>query len=579
MKVNLRNRATNTHAETARQEAIFVEQATLIANSIHSSVLGTFLGILFMWLIMWSVIDLAALVSWSMVLGIISLIRDGHARWYHKIISTLPRVRRWSYQFAGLAFIAATIWGSTAIFLFPETDPIRQAMMAFVLLVACSVAVSTLSPIRYIIVTFIILILAPLAIRLIVISETYTTTLMGISVAVTIPLLIVNALRMNRVTVSNISLRIDAMTQENKLRDSQQRLTMHLQRTPLAVIEWNTNFEVTEWNEAAHKIFGYSREEALGNNDIDLLVPEHMTERTQKVREQLINNEGGLYSINENITKDGHIILCEWFNTPLVDEEGKVIGIASLAQDVTERVRIDQMKRDFVSVVSHELRTPLTAIRGALGLILGGATGKAPQKMNELIRIADDNTQRLLHIINDILDIDKIESGVIEYAFDNIPVMELVDKAVTNNSGYAQQFDVALKVTDRLDDACINADSNRLMQVLDNLVSNAIKFSPKSETVELSVTRLRENIRIAVSDHGPGIPKDFQDKLFDKFTQADFSNTRGTSGAGLGLNIAKAVIEHHDGHIDFQTEENIGTTFFFDLPEVPYCDHKKQSEA
>ncbi len=577
--VNLLNRTTKKRADSARHDAIFVEQAALIANSIHSSVLGTFLGIVFMLLIMWSVIDITALVSWSIILGIISLIRDGHARWYHKIAPTLPNIRRWGYQFAGLAFIAATVWGSSAIFIFPETDPIRQLMLAFVLGITCAVAVSTLSPIRYIIVTFIILVLAPLAIRLIVVSEIYTLTLMGIIVAVTIPLLVVNALRMNRVTVSNISLRIDAMAQEKKLRDSQQRLTMHLQRTPLAVIEWNTNFEVTEWNEAAHKIFGYSREEALGSNGIDLLVPEHMTDRTRKIREQLIKNEGGLYSINENITKDGHVILCEWFNTPLVDENGEVIGIASLALDVTERIRIDQMKRDFVSIVSHELRTPLTAIRGALGLILGGATGKAPKKMNELIRIADDNTQRLLRIINDILDIDKIESGVIEYVFDNIPVMELVDKAVTNNSGYAQQYDVTLKVTERMDDACINADSNRLMQVLDNLVSNAIKFSPKGESVELNVTRQGENVRIAVSDHGPGIPTDFQDKLFDKFTQADFSDTRGTSGAGLGLNIAKAVIEHHDGHIDFHTEENVGTTFFFDLPEVPYCDFKQQYEA
>ena len=576
---NFLNRATKKHADTARHDAIFVEQATLLAVAIHSSMWGTFLGIGFLLLIMWSVIDTTALVSWSIVLAIISIVRDVHARWYHKVTPTLPNIRRWSYQFAGLAFIAATIWGSSAIFIFPETDPIRQLMLAFVLGVACAVAVSTLSPIRYIIVTFIILILAPLAIRLMVISETYTLTLMGVIIAVTIPLLIVNALRMNRVTVSNISLRIDAMAQEKKLRDSQQRLTMHLQRTPLAVIEWNTDLEVTEWNEAAHKIFGYSREEALGCNGIELLVPEDLAERTNKIREQLVKNEGGLYSINENITKDGHIILCEWFNTPLVDENGEIIGIASLAQDVTERIRIDQMKRDFVSIVSHELRTPLTAIRGALGLVLGGATGKAPPKMNELIQIADDNTQRLLHIINDILDIDKIELGVIEYVFDNIPVMELVDKAVTNNSSYAQQYDVTLKVIDRLDDACINADSNRLMQVLDNLISNAIKFSPKGDDVELSITRQGENIRIAVSDHGTGIPKDFQDKLFDKFTQADFSNTRGASGAGLGLNIAKAVIDHHDGNIDFRTEENVGTTFFFDLPEIPYCDYKKQSEA
>ena len=489
-------------------------------------------------MIMWSVIDTTTLVSWLVLLAIVSIVRDIHARWYHQITPTLRNIRKWSYQFAGLAFLASTTWGSSAIFIFPESDPIRQLMLAFVLGIVCAVAVSTLSPIRYIIVTYIVLVLAPLAIRLITVSESTTLMFMGVMVTVTIPILIVNALRMNRVTVSNISLRIDAMAQEKKLRDSQQRLTMHLQRTPLAVIEWDTNFKVTEWNEAAHKIFGYTREEALGSSDIELLVPDHMSDRARKIREQLVKNEGGLYSINENVTKDGHIILCEWFNTPLVDENGDVIGIASLAQDVTERVRIDEMKRDFVSIVSHELRTPLTAIRGALGLILGGATGKAPPKMNEMIKIADDNTQRLLHIINDILDIDKIESGVIEYVFENIPVMELVDKAVTNNNSYAQQYDVTLKVIERLDGACINADSNRLMQVLDNLVSNAIKFSPKGDTVALSVTRQHGNIRVAVSDNGPGIPKDFQGKLFEKFTQADVANPRGVSGAGLGLNIA-----------------------------------------
>ena len=579
MTVNFLSRDNREQPDIAKQDAIFEEQANLLASAIHSSIAGTFLGIAFLLLIMWSIIDTTTLVIWLVVLAIVSIIRDIHARWYHKITPTLFNIRKWSYQFAGLAFVASAIWGSSAIFIFPENDPIRQLMLAFVLGVVCAVAVSTLSPFRYIIVTYIILVLAPLAIRLITTGETYELTLMGVMVAVTIPILVVNALRMNRVTVSNISLRIDAIDQENKLRDSQQRLTMHLQRTPLAVIEWNTDFEVTEWNEAAHKIFGYSREEALGSSDVELLVPKHMSNRAKKIREQLIKNEGGLYSINENVTKDGHIILCEWFNTPLVNENGDVIGIASLAQDVTERVRIEKMKRDFVSIVSHELRTPLTAIRGALGLILGGATGKATPKMNELIQIADDNTQRLLHIINDILDIDKIESGVIEYVFDNIPVMELVDKAVTNNNSYAQQYDVTLRVTERLDGAYINADNNRLMQVLDNLVSNAIKFSPKGETVDLSVSRHGMNIRIAVSDHGPGIPKDFQDKLFDKFTQADFSDTRGASGAGLGLNIAKAVIERHKGRIEFNTEEKVGTTFFFDLPEIPYCVDIKQSEA
>ena len=555
----------------ARQDAILLEQANLLAVALHSSVLGTFLGIAIVIFIMWSVVNTTVLISWCTSLAIVSIIRSAHAHWYHQIPHTLPNIKKWTYQFSGLAFIAAMIWGCSAIFIFPTTDPIRSLMLAFVLSVVSAVAVSTLSSIRFIIVIFIILILSPLAIRFILSGDTLTFTLMGVMVLVAILLLIVNALRMNRITISNISLRIDAIAQEHKLRDSQQRLTLHLQRTPLAVIEWNNDLDITEWNEAAQKIFGYSREEALGKNGIELLVPKYVHERVKMIRSQLQSDEGGLYSINENITKDGRIILCEWFNTPLVNENGDVIGIASLAQDVTERMRIDQMKRDFVSIVSHELRTPLTAIRGALGLILGGATGKAPEKMNELIKIADANTHRLLHIINDILDIDKIESGLLEYHFDDIPVIPLLEKAVANNNSYAQQYDVKLKISQQLD-ACINADGNRIMQVLDNLVSNAIKFSPKGGEVELSVTRHKNNIRISVHDYGPGIPKDFQDKLFDKFTQADFSNTRGASGAGLGLNIAKAVIEHHNGEIGFETDAKKGTTFYFDLPERPSCD-------
>ena len=206
MIVNFLSRDTTEHPDTAKQDAIFVEQANLLTSAIHSSIAGTFLGIAFLFMIMWSVIDTTTLVSWLVLLAIVSIIRDIHARWYHKITPTLPNIRKWSYQFAGLAFLASTVWGSSAIFIFPESDPIRQLMMAFVLGVVCAVAVSTLSPIRYIIVTYIILVLAPLAIRLITVSESNTLMLMGVMVAVTIPILVVNALRMTRVTVSNLSL-------------------------------------------------------------------------------------------------------------------------------------------------------------------------------------------------------------------------------------------------------------------------------------------------------------------------------------------------------------------------------------
>ena len=146
--------------------------------------------------------------------------------------------------------------------------------------------------------------------------------------------------------------------------------------------------------------------------------------------------------------------------------------------------------------------------------------------------------------------------------------MPLIEQAIVANNGYALQYDVRLEITQRLDDAFFLADSDRIMQVLGNLVSNAVKVSPKDERVELSVVRRDHCLRVSVTDHGPGIPEDFRYKLFDKFTQVDASNTRGSGGTGLGLSIAKGIVEHHNGTIDFETEKGRGTTFYFELPET-----------
>lgn len=228
---------------------------------------------------------------------------------------------------------------------------------------------------------------------------------------------------------------------------------------------------------------------------------------------------------------------------------------------------LSHLKSSFISTVSHELRTPLTSIRGSLGLLAGGAVGGLPEQSRPLVDIAQKNTERLLLLINDILDMEKIESGKLTFDYNPVDVMTFLEQALEANIGYAEQHGVSIRIVAMEKDAKIYADSDRLMQVMNNLMSNAAKFSPKGSTVEIATIRHAGGIRISVTDHGPGIPEEFQAHLFEKFTQADSSSTRTKGGTGLGMSISREIVEKHSGKLRYITKKNIGTTFYFDLPE------------
>ena len=255
------------------------------------------------------------------------------------------------------------------------------------------------------------------------------------------------------------------------------------------------------------------------------------------------------------------------YSTPVTSPGGALVGQLYTIRDVTRERELDRMKNEFISTVSHELRTPLTSIRGSLGLMLGGVTGDLPGQAKRMLEIAVKNSDRLIMLINDILDMEKIASGKMVFELTPMAVMPLVEQAREANQAYADQYNVRLTIAQALPDAMIDGDSARLMQVLANLLSNAVKFSPRGGTVEMAVTRHDCFIRIAVIDHGSGIPEEFRSRIFQKFAQADSSDTRRKGGTGLGLSISKAIIERHGGQIGFATEPNVGTTFYIDLPE------------
>lgn len=240
-----------------------------------------------------------------------------------------------------------------------------------------------------------------------------------------------------------------------------------------------------------------------------------------------------------------------------------------IIRNITDRKKMERLKNEFVSMVSHELRTPLTSVKGSLGLIMGGAVGEVSPQIKSLIDIALKNSERLILIINDILDIEKIESGKMDFKMQSLNLSELVQQAILSNQGYAEKFNISYILEQDLPDIRIHGDSDRLNQVLTNLLSNAAKFSPPEAIVSIFIETPKPDwVRVAVQDRGPGVPEAFRSKIFQKFAQADSSDTRKKGGTGLGLSISKAIVERHQGKIGFSCPEAGGTIFYFDLPQV-----------
>jgi signal transduction histidine kinase len=225
-------------------------------------------------------------------------------------------------------------------------------------------------------------------------------------------------------------------------------------------------------------------------------------------------------------------------------------------------------KSNFLSTVSHELRTPLTSIRGSLGLVSAGVAGPLPPKAENLVRIAYANCERLVRLINDILDMEKIESGKMTFDIQRHSLRAVLEQAVETATNYMPEKKVRILLHDDVPGAMVEIDVDRMHQVVTNLLSNAIKFSPPSGLVRVTLSSVGHHVDIAVIDQGPGIPDAFKDRIFGKFEQADSSNTRDKGGTGLGLSISKALVQNMSGDIAFESTEGVGTTFRITLPLV-----------
>ena len=365
---------------------------------------------------------------------------------------------------------------------------------------------------------------------------------------------------------TRIAALVDKRTKD--LKDSETHIRAVVDNAVDAIITIGKSGSIESFNPAAEKIFGYRRDEVVGKNVNILMPPPYHAKHDGYLRNYLETGERKIIGIGrevEGMRKDGYIFPMDLAVSEMhIARRKRFVGIC---RDITDRKKVDRMKNEFISTVSHELRTPLTSIKGSLSLITKTMPKELSKKHQNLIGIADKNCRRLVRLINDILDIEKIESGKMVFNLKAVEIMPLVRQAIEANQSYAQKFSVMLVLKESLAGVMIYADEDRIAQVLTNLMSNAAKFSPPGEMVEVKVGRAGHNVRVEIADHGPGIAEEFQDRIFGKFAQADSSSTRRREGTGLGLSIAKAIVEKHGGGIGFTTKPGAGTTFYFELPE------------
>lgn len=350
-----------------------------------------------------------------------------------------------------------------------------------------------------------------------------------------------------------------------------------------SIVSIDLEGKIQTFNRTAERLFGYSAPEVIGkmspsvffrehelhsyaleiNRSFGMPVGEHLDSLLFKPRAGLIEERTFTLRKKNNIEFPAFVTI-----SPL-SHERVCHGFLFIARDKTEETRVANLKNEFISTVSHELRTPMTSIRGSLGLIAGGVAGVISDEAKPLIDIAISGTDRLIRLINDILDIEKIESGKMEFNMKTVEITPLVQEAITANRSFAEHHKVQFRLTRSVPNVWINADVDRFAQILDNLLSNAAKYTSEGDQVEIEISEQNDKVRVSVIDHGPGIPNSFRGKVFSKFMQANASDTRKKGGTGLGLATCKALVENQGGAINFESKEGEGSTFFFEFPIQP----------
>ena len=342
------------------------------------------------------------------------------------------------------------------------------------------------------------------------------------------------------------------------LEDSENHLRRIINSSLIGIIQGDKNGVILEMNQAFMDLTGYTEAHlASGQLAWRDLAPEEFKDLNSR---QIFGQNKAPLPFEMPLTCSDGLVIQTLIGFALIEDLSS--DWVCFVLDQSERHRINQLKTEFISVVSHELRTPLTSIRGSLALLEGGVGGTLSEKSLELVKIAHRNSRRLINIVNDILDMEKLTAGKMSFEMQLVDLVTIVKQAMESNEAFASNLEVYFMLNSHPEMAQARADASRLMQVLTNLMSNAAKFSPPKKPINLSIIKVDNRWRIQVQDYGIGIPLEFRSRIFGTFAQAEDANVRQKGGTGLGLHIAKQMVEKMEGEIGFESEEGQGTLFW-----------------
>jgi len=575
-----------TKGEGGIAERIYASQVAYLYSNAAIGLLTSYINSAVLAYLLWPMVPVAGLLSWLCVLWAFTALRY----WLisrHRLAARKPgyEARFWGHLFIASMLVAGLIWGSIVLLAYPQDQLSYQIFTAFVLGGMAAGASSSLASLYSVPLVFNLTVMLPVIGRLLYDGGDIQSA-MAIMMGVFLAMMLVFARRSHNMFISTVKLGFekrqllneyerarDDLQQEvtgrelaeASLRDSQNRLRTIVENAPLIIFatDHEGQFVLSEGKGLDSR--GLKPGEMVGRSIFDVYRKEAAMIEALKLalkgKEQTCVREvgGRLYDV-----------IC----TPMLGAANHIIGVIGIETDVTEKMKVERIRRDLISTVSHELRTPLTSIIGALQLLDAGVLDGDLQKRKELLSNALRNSQRLIRLVNDILDIDKLESGKMQFEMQSQPLAGLMEQALDANYAYADAYGVGLGMGVDNYDANIRVDEARFLQVMSNLLSNAIKHAPRGDKVELRTRGIQHHfkslgskplaaVRIDVVDHGPGIPEAARATIFDKFTQVDAEKSPVQGGSGLGLSIAKAITERMDGEIGFEVDEAEGETHFY----------------
>ncbi|MBX9572584.1 MAG: PAS domain S-box protein [Candidatus Obscuribacterales bacterium] len=341
----------------------------------------------------------------------------------------------------------------------------------------------------------------------------------------------------------------------------------------------NSDGKFTAVNPASSQVWGIAPEKLIGMHYSEIIEKDDVPKFAEAIENQTKQQSNSLLNIENKVTVDEHPVHTLWSIRWSESEQ----SLFCVAHDISDRKEVERMKQEFVAVISHELRTPLTSLQMTLSLLLNGNYGPISETAEQRVKSADVGVTRLIMLVSDLLDIEKMEAGKLQMRKSDSDLAEVIERSIETMSGFAAQQGVQLTDKTGGKSVPVHADPDRLLQVVVNLLSNAIKYSEEGGQIEIELTSNSEHAELQVVDHGAGIPPEFEETLFKKYEQAKAAKNKKLRSSGLGLAISKAIIEQHDGVIGFSRTEGGGSTFWFRLPvlaaaqKIAIKDHLAQS--